>query len=98
MTEGVCNRGVSFVVRIFEAAHGFVGKHHAPAESTVSAMTLDYSDVPEGISLFGEDREIESSGRAAKANNLHRFVPRRRGELFLMRRHDIMRAIPAKPD
>ena len=57
-----------------QVREGLVGEHHAPAEGVVGAVAFDDGDVVRGMAQFHRDREVETGGTGADADDFHSGV------------------------
>lgn len=45
--------------------HGLIGEHHSPPESVVGLIAFQHADIARRISLFEQERRVETGGSTA---------------------------------
>jgi hypothetical protein len=71
VVEGLLDGVGRGLVPLAHVVHGGVGEHHAPAEGVVGLVALDDRDVVRRIALLHQQGEVQATGAAANANDLH---------------------------
>ena len=74
VVERIANQFGSVRISGLQVLQGLIAEHHAPAEGVVGAVAFDHGDLVRRVLLLHEQREIQTSGATANAQNVHAHI------------------------